>query len=159
MAPYTVSRECRHTLGVAQDPERIIVGVDGSESSVDALRRGEKITVAMGARLTVMTCWTVPAKYHVPYSLATIDFKGAAQEVQSTAIERAFGLDWPRNLTTALVQGPARPTLINASHDATLLVLGRRGLGGFKGLLMGSVSTACITHAHCPVVVVPARIT
>ncbi|MHA7304222.1 universal stress protein [Arthrobacter sp. TMN-49] len=143
-------------MSTAQEPATIIVGVDGSEASIEALRQGEKFAVALGARVKAMTCWSIPTAYQVPYSLGSIDFMGAAQEVLDNAIERAFGLDWPENLTTDLVQGPARPTLIEASRDAALLVLGRRGFGGFKGLLLGSVSTACSAHAHCPVMIVHA---
>lgn len=144
-------------MSIEQEPATIIVGVDGSESSIEALRHGEKLAVALGARVKAITCWNTPTVYQVPYSLGSIDFKGVAQEVLNKAIERAFGLDWPENLTTDLVQGSARPTLIEASRDATLLVLGRRGFGGFKGLLMGSVSSACTAHAHCPVVIVHTR--
>lgn len=143
-------------MSIEQEPATIIVGVDGSESSIEALRQGEKLAVALGARVKAITCWNTPTVYQVPYSLGSIDFKGVAQEVLDKAIERAFGLDWPENLTTDLVQGSARPTLIEASRDATLLVLGRRGFGGFTGLLMGSVSSACTAHAHCPVVIVHA---
>ena len=53
-----------------------------------------------------------------------------------------------------LVQGHPRSTLIEESKSADMLVLGRRGHGGFGGLLLGSVSSACVAHAHCPVLVV-----
>ncbi|MEO8222492.1 MAG: universal stress protein [Specibacter sp.] len=144
-------------MSIDQEPATIIlVGVDGSESSIEALRQGVKLAVALGARVKAVTCWNTPTVYQVPYSLGSVDFKGVAQEILDKAIERAFGLDWPENLTTDLIQGSARPTLIEASRDATLLVLGRRGFGGFTGLLMGSVSSACAAHAHCPVVIVHA---
>lgn len=136
------------------EPATIIVGVDGSESSIEALRQSEKLAMALGARVKAMVCWNFPTVYQVPFSLGSIDFKGAAQDVLDHSIERAFGLDWPENLTTDLVQGHARPTLIEASREAALLVLGRRGFGGFTGLLMGSVSSACAAHAHCPVLIV-----
>ncbi|MGA7206344.1 MAG: universal stress protein, partial [Specibacter sp.] len=55
-----------------------------------------------------------------------------------------------------LEQGPPRQSLIEASREASMLVLGRRGFGGFAGLLMGSVSSACASHAHCPVLIVHA---
>ncbi len=144
-------------MSIDQEPATIIlVGVDGSESSIEALRQGVKLAVALGARVKAVTCWNTPTVYQVPYSLGSVDFKGVAQEILDKAIERAFGLDWPENLTTDLIQGSARPTLIEASRDATLLILGRRGFGGFTGLLMGSVSSACAAHAHCPVVIVHA---
>lgn len=143
-------------MSIEQEPATIIVGVDGSDSSVEALREGEKLAVALGARVKAVACWNFPTVYQVRFSLGSIDFKGAAQDGLDNAVERAFGLEWPESFTADLVQGSARPTLIEASRDATLLVLGRRGIGGFKGLLLGSVSAACIAHAHCPVVIVHA---
>lgn len=143
-------------MSIEQESATIIVGVDGSDSSIEALRQGEKLAVALGCRLIAIGCWTIPTVYQVPFSLGNIDFKGTARDILDNAIERAFGLDWPENLTIELVQGSARQTLIEASRNATLLVLGRRGFGGFKGLLMGSVSAACAAHAHCPVVIVHA---
>ena len=133
----------------------IIVGIDGSDSSIEALRHAEWLAKPLGAHVKALTCWNYPNAYIVPYALGNFDFKEAAQKVLDTAVESAFGLDYPRGLTTELVQGSARSVLIEASKDAALLVLGRRGFGGFKGLLMGSVSSSCTAYAHCPVMIVP----
>ncbi|WP_315914960.1 universal stress protein [Arthrobacter sp. lap29] len=141
-------------MSTLKEPVTIIVGVDGSESSIAALREAVRLARPLGAQVKALTCWNYPSAYTVPYALGNFGFKEAAQKILDGAVESAFGLDWPRNLTTQLVQGSARPTLIEASRDAALLVLGRRGFGGFKGLLMGSVSSACTAHAHCPVMIV-----
>ena len=59
------------------------------------------------------------------------------------------------DVETRLVEGHPGAVLVDVSRDARLLVVGSRGRGGFKDLLMGSVSTSCVHHAQCPVVVVP----
>lgn len=83
-------------------------------------------------------------------------FEERAGDVLQEAVIDAFGLEKPRNVHTRLVHGTARSSLIEASKEADLLVLGRRGHGGFAGMLLGSVSSACVSHAHCPVLVVHA---
>ncbi len=142
-------------MNTSQEPA-IIVGVDGSDSSVEALRRAVWLAQPLGTQVTALGCWDYPSAFIVPYPLGNLDFKGAAQETLDAAVESAFGPERPPGFTAQLVQGAARAILIEASRDATLLVLGRRGLGGFRGLLMGSVSSACIAHAHCPVLIVQA---
>lgn len=134
----------------------MIVGVDGSAPSIEALRHAERLSNSMGAHVQALTCWTIPTIYEVPQGLGGVDYEKGAQTVLDGAVEDAFGIDWPGNLSTRLVRGPARETLIEESRHAMMLVLGRRGFGGFRGLLMGSVSSACTAHAHCPVLVVHA---
>lgn len=141
-------------MNTAKEPATIIVGVDGSDSSIEALRQAEWLAKPLGAQVKALTCWNYPSAYTVPHELGNFDFEETAQTILDDAVESAFGLDRPRNLTADLVQGPARQILIDASKEAVLLVLGRRGFGGFKGLLMGSVSSACTAHAHCPVMIV-----
>ena len=63
----------------------------------------------------------------------------------------AEGIEVERRVT----EGNAAAVLVEASKDADLLVVGSRGLGGFSRLLLGSVSRQCVSHASCPVVVVP----
>jgi len=137
-------------------PAAIIVGVDGSDASIAALREAVSLAVRLGAPVQALTCWSLPSVYVDPYTRGLPDFKGAAQHILDRSVERAFGVNWPANLTTRVEQGPPRQTLIAASRDVAFLVLGRRGFGGFAGLLLGSVSSACISHAHCPVLIVHA---
>jgi len=59
------------------------------------------------------------------------------------------------HISTHLVEGNPARALVEAAQHARLLVVGSRGLGGFKGMVMGSVSMACAHHGHCPVVIVP----
>jgi nucleotide-binding universal stress UspA family protein len=57
-------------------------------------------------------------------------------------------------IKSRVVEGPPALALIDASEHAAALVTGSRGHGGFLGLLLGSVSQQCVTHAHCPAVVI-----
>jgi nucleotide-binding universal stress UspA family protein len=63
----------------------------------------------------------------------------------------------PEPLEGRVVAGPAAGAILDLATDATLIVVGSRGLGGFKGLLLGSVSQQVAHHAPCPVVVVPSE--
>ena len=136
----------------------MIVGVDGSPPSIEALRQAVHLAGPMGARVEGVSCWNYPSVYEPPTMLgiSSAYFEDEARKVLDGAVESAFGLEWPEILTTRLIHGPARPGLLTASKNAMMLVLGRRGFGGFRGLLMGSVSAACTAHAHCPVLVVHA---
>lgn len=141
-------------MNTTGDRNTIVVGVDGSEASVEALRQAEKLATAMGAQVDATACWEYPLNY-AGYVASGIDrFQEGAAAVLNNSVEKAFGPEKPANVTTRLLQGPIRPTLIDASKDAAMLVVGRRGHGGFGGLLLGSVSSACIAYAKCPVLVV-----
>lgn len=138
------------------DLDRIVVGVDGSESSVAALRYAARLADAFDAPLEALTTWTFP-----PYAGASLvagwDPERDAADTLDAAVERAFGGSVPEGLTRTVLVGPAARTLIEVSDRCGMLVLGSRGHGGFAGLLLGSVSSACAEHAHCPVVVVHGR--
>lgn len=138
------------------DAARIVVGVDGSPSSVRALREASRIATALGGRVEAIACWDYPSIWAAPYPLAGGDFQGEAEDALRVSLDEAFGGEMPANLSSRVIQTQVRPGLIEASRDATMLVVGRRGSGGFSGLNLGSVSAACIGHALCPVLVVHA---
>jgi nucleotide-binding universal stress UspA family protein len=143
--------------GIRHDP-RIVVGVDGSESSKHALRWAIRQSELTGAPVDAVNAWEIP-----PYiGLAPIVETGAEGEALCKACEQVLadtlaevaGVDCPATVHTRVVQGHPAFTLLRASEDADLLVLGCRGHGGFLGTLLGSVSQYCVQHATCPVVVV-----
>ena len=138
-------------------PNRLLVGVDGSEESVLALRRAAAMAAAVGGTVRVVTCWSYPvlvaAEDAIPFDL----LEQAAAEAQGEALAAALGDDRPDRLETAILRGGASRVLVDESRNADLLVVGSRGHGGFAGLLLGSVSTACAVHAHCDVLVVRDR--
>ena len=82
-------------------------------------------------------------------------FEQVARTTQTDALKRVDAEGVP--VTGEVTQGPAATVLLNASKDADLIVVGSRGLGGFTGLLLGSVSTQIVHHAGCAVLVVRAR--
>lgn len=135
--------------------DRIVVGVDGSESSIDALRYAARMAAALDAPLHAVTTWTAPPIE--PYVAIEWTPEKYAEETLDIAVREAFGAELPVGFSRAVVPGPAARTLIGMSATSAMLVLGSRGHGGFVGLLLGSVSATCAEHAHCPVLIVHSR--
>ncbi|MEO6704213.1 MAG: universal stress protein [Jatrophihabitantaceae bacterium] len=138
---------------------RIVVGVDGSTQSRHALRWGAYLAETMGCTLEAIGAWHVPAVY----GWGDAGWAGAAgqfnldeltRKVLTDTVTEVFGDRRPAGLTMRIGQGDAARVLIDASREASMLVLGNRGHGGFTDLLLGSVSAACSRHANCPVLIV-----
>ncbi|MCB5274867.1 Universal stress protein [Arthrobacter sp. SO5] len=138
----------------ARNVRTIVVGVDGSDASVEALRQAQSLAVPLSATVVALASWDVPPVYDGYVPTGIDDFDVRAREILQETVATAFGAEQPANVETRLVQGRPRHTLIEASRDADMIVVGRRGHGGFGGLLLGSVSSAVVAHAHCPVLVV-----
>lgn len=136
----------------------IVVGVDGSEHSVDALRWAATEAQLRGDTLKVVASFATPIM-STGYEVAApdpSDLAAASNTMLGAAIDtiREEGLLDGVDLVTEALEGHAGEQLIRLSEDADLLVVGARGHGGFLGLLMGSVTTYVVNHALCPVVVV-----
>jgi nucleotide-binding universal stress UspA family protein len=137
--------------------ETIVVGVDGSEGSEVALRWALREARLRGAKVRVVHAWSYPevSTYHQAVHMLEIPFAEDAarllDRVVGTASSEAEGLE----LEKLVVEGEGAPSLVEAARDASMLVVGSRGLGGFVGLLLGSVSQQCAHHATCPVVIIP----
>jgi nucleotide-binding universal stress UspA family protein len=132
----------------------IVVGVDGSEQSVEALRWAARLAPAFDARLKVVGAWENPPEYVNFVHFKDDHFDDIARKHVDEAIRKAFDGQVPDGLSTTVEFGHPSKVLVRESEDASMLVVGRRGHGGFQGLLMGSVSSACVAHAHCPVLVI-----
>lgn len=132
----------------------VVVGVDGSERSVEALRWAARVAPAYGGRIRAVGAWENPPEYAGFVRVKDRDLGERARVRVEDAVRKAFGGDVPDGLSTSVVFGHPSKVLVRESRDASLLVVGRRGRGGFRGLLMGSVSSACSAHARCPVLVV-----
>ncbi|KAA9152946.1 universal stress protein [Microbacterium lushaniae] len=140
-------------MDAAESGQRIIVGVDGSESSVDALRHAARLAAALAVPLEAVVVWSYPP-LATPGAMQTWSPEQEAHATLDATITSAFGADPPAALGRRVMAGPTAPTLIRESAGAGMLVLGSRGHGGFVGLLLGSVSTACAQYASCPVLIV-----
>ncbi|WP_115787711.1 universal stress protein [Arthrobacter silvisoli] len=134
--------------------EKIIVGVDGSEESVEAVRQAYRLATATGSDVEAWTCWEFPAGYEAYLAMGIDGFAHDAVTALEQTVAKAFDGEPPPGFRTRLVHGAPRTELIEASRNASLLVVGRRGRGGFRSLPLGSVSASCVAHAHCPVLVV-----
>ncbi|MEX5293849.1 universal stress protein [Kocuria sp. CPCC 205268] len=133
----------------------IVVGVDGSPQSVAALRWAARLAPAYGAVVKVVGAWENPPEYVNFVHFKDDHFDELARQRVDRAVQEAFGEDVPAGLSTVVEFGHPSKVLMHHCEGATLLVVGRRGHGGFKGLLMGSTSSACVAHAPCPVLVLP----
>jgi nucleotide-binding universal stress UspA family protein len=149
---------------------RIVVGVDGSQASKDALSwalaearlRGDTVIAIHAwtppypaAALTYPTSAAAPGGLVTPVDEATAEaMRKGAEELLAGTVSEAAADDV--TVEQRLMDGPAASALIEAAKDAELLVVGSRGHGGFTGLLLGSVSQQVANHAPCPVVIVRA---
>jgi nucleotide-binding universal stress UspA family protein len=136
----------------------IIVGVDGSEGSRAALRWAATIAAATGAGLRAVGAWQYPASAATPAGPAELPGPETMDERTCDdlrSIVREELRDGADHVTVEAGRGPAAPALLGVatSSNADMLVVGARGLGGFGGLLLGSVSQEIVEHSACPVVV------
>ena len=132
----------------------IVVGIDGSPQSILALRWATTLAPTLGATIVGVAAWQLESAYGAPRRTGGWDPKVIADEGIAKALTEAFGGNPPAGLTTESYRGQPTKVLLERSKSAAMLILGSRGYGGFKGLLLGSVSTACAAHAECPVLVV-----
>jgi nucleotide-binding universal stress UspA family protein len=137
----------------------IVVGVDGSQASLEALRFAIGEARLRGGEVKAVSVWHVPALvYEGAVTGAPIDFEvyGTLAERQLTRSLEEAGSDDPEVTVTPVVrEGQPAEVLCELATGADLLVVGSRGLGGFRGLLLGSVSQQCAHYAPCPVVIIP----
>lgn len=135
----------------------IVVGVDGSEPSRQALRWARALADSSGLRVDAIATWAMPV---TAGGLGWVDVPSdwdRTQEITAMldhTLAEVFGVDQPQNLRPLVRHGLASEVLLEASKGAYMVVVGNRGHGGFTGMLLGSVSAACTERAACPVVVV-----
>jgi nucleotide-binding universal stress UspA family protein len=138
----------------------IVVGVDGSDSSRAALHWAYDEATHHSATLSVVSTWH-PAAMPMTPPYGSLPPEGYADQPRQEALnllERLIAALEARkpavDVRTVISEGNPAEVLIERSKEADLMVVGSRGHGGFKGMLLGSVSQHLVAHSDCPVVVV-----
>jgi len=137
----------------------IVVGIDGSAGSTEALRWAIAEAQLRNTAIDAVYAWSFP-RLGVSYTWAPPFDEPTLESMQAAAfdalgrtideVENPHGIE----IRPRVVEGPAGAILVEVSEGADLLVVGSRGLGGFKELLLGSVGHQCAQHARCPVVII-----
>ena len=148
-------------------PGTIVVGVDGSEASHEALRFAVAEARLRDARVVAVHVWAFipPTPIGDPgmMPMPAGDYPGqleaeraAAEAELEGALAAAFPGGTPGEVEARLAEGDAAEALVDEAEGAELLVVGSRGRSGIASVLLGSVSRHVVSHAPCPVVVVKA---
>ena len=133
----------------------IVVGVDGSESSKAALRWAVRQARITGAKVGAVMAWEYPTSFGwaPPYPTEFNPELDTRNALDAT-VEEVLGTNGAVEVESFVVEGHPATELLEAAKGADLLVVGCRGHSALTGMLLGSVSQHCMTHASCPVMVV-----
>ncbi|MFE9454435.1 universal stress protein [Streptomyces sp. NPDC006739] len=134
---------------------RVVVGVDGSQSSYEALRWAVRYAGLVGGTVEAVAVWELPGLYG--WSGPAVDMDVDEEETRqkmSQELADVLGAEAAGSVRTRVVHGNAADVLLRAAEGAEVLVVGSRGRGGFARALLGSVSQHVSQHASCPVVIV-----
>jgi nucleotide-binding universal stress UspA family protein len=138
-------------------PGRIVVGVDGSEQSLQALRWGARQAALTGSALEAVMAWELPGAMGwagLPELPTDVDLDEPARNALAEAVTAALPGEQTAQVTQVVVMGNAAQAILDRAGGAELIVVGVRGHGTFRATLLGSVSHTVTLHAPCPVVVV-----
>lgn len=131
----------------------IVVGVDGSDSSSDALYWALRHARATGARVRAVMSWQIPMSIYLVPTYTEEDYRQDAQDLMDTIVKEAAAEFGDVPIDSDLVGGRPGPALAHAAEGAELLVIGSHGRGELPGMHLGSVATYCVHHSPCPVLV------
>lgn len=157
---------------------RVVVGVDGSQNSIAALRFAVGLAGRDGAIVDAICAFHPYVQPQYPFALAVPPYgplgdgthdrtpplstmptpDADARRTLEDAMEKAFGCTKLEGVQLIALEGSPHDVLSRSAADADMLVVGARGHSGPLGLVLGSTAQACTRHAHCPVLVVPAPI-
>jgi nucleotide-binding universal stress UspA family protein len=137
----------------------VVVGDDGSEGAARAVRFGLEEARRRGTALHVVRAWSImstsrPVDVPPGFAASLAEYEAAALAEETARIAALLGSDVDVPVEIHCVHSPAAQALIVASETADVVVVGSRGLGGFRSLVLGSVAEQCIRHCSGPVIVV-----
>ena len=139
---------------------KIIVGIDGSDASKDALRWAVEEARLRGADVVAVHAWQVPPPVPSLGPAPGVEvvemipqLEEAAKTLVQSVVAEVVGDASDVTVEAVTTEGPPANVLIEAAKGADMLVVGSRGHGGFVALLLGSVSQQVATHAPCPVLI------
>jgi nucleotide-binding universal stress UspA family protein len=137
----------------------IVVGIDGSEGAGRALRFAAGEASLRGTDLRIVAVWNIPAAFYASEAMAPaipVDrFEGSMRAAAVRQVDDCLAEYGNLKRHLIVTEGAPPQVLVEKSERAEMLVIGSRGLGGFRGLVLGSVGQQCAHHANCPVVIVP----
>ncbi len=143
----------------AAPTERIVVGIDGSDNSTEALRWALS-NASSHADVRAVVAWQTPVDGPILYGVNRFDIRALKAGAQTTVNDTAdkvcaeLGIE-PGRITREIAEGDPRWVLMSLSETADLLVLGQRGRTGLPHFFLGSTTTALIHRPHCPTAVIP----
>jgi nucleotide-binding universal stress UspA family protein len=148
--------------GAADHGRHVAVGLDGSDAALAALREGVAGARRRRTDLDVLVAYEVADYWTDPHACvgpSAEELRGRVRDeaerlVATVTAEVAGAGEVLPGVHVHLVEGVAQEVLVDRTADAAMLVVGSRGRGAFRGLLLGSVALSCVMHAHCPVTVV-----
>lgn len=130
----------------------VVVGVDGSTGSRDAVRWAAEYARLTGAKLRAVSSWRWPN--YITRIPPGIDLEADTRRTLEEVVAEVRA-DFPEvPVSEHVVEGPGGPALLSQASDASLLVVGARGRAAYPGMLLGSVAEYCVRNGPCPVVVV-----
>ncbi|HEU4512693.1 MAG TPA: universal stress protein [Nocardioidaceae bacterium] len=137
----------------------VVVGDDGSEGAAHAVRYALEEARRRNMTLHVIRAWSIlstsrPADVPPGFAASLPEYEASAREEEQARVEHILGADPGVPVEVHCVHSPAATALIKASETADVVVVGSRGLGGFRSLVLGSVAEQCIRHCAGPVIVV-----
>lgn len=140
-------------VAVEEGTPVVVVGVDGSAHSSDALQWAARYASLVGGELHAIIAWEQGPGFGF-FPEGARGFEEEARHTIKHTVDKALGTEHTNVVTIRVIQGNPTSVLVTESEHAHLLVVGDRGYGGFAGRLIGSVAESCARRAKCSVVIV-----